>query len=249
MMRWFSVVLALAGCDKVLGLSENPRLDAPATTEHDEDKDGLGDANDNCPTVKGSQQDSDKDGVGDLCDPNPGLANRIAAFYAFDVMPPAFVPIAGGWNIANDTLVHKGSTSFSKFVAKNGLALTPPYVVEARFRFDTIPPEGEFSVVAAWDANADEGTFCSLINGALMTEVHAYNMDGAGATSVTPLDFTATFTARMIVDPSSITCIISSDKQGDTAATGDPPSVPTGVIGLEGRYADTSTDYVIIYTR
>jgi hypothetical protein len=243
-MRWLFVVLALAGCDKVLGLE---RPDALADG-HDEDLDGLADDKDNCPTVKGSQADSDKDGVGDLCDPNEGIANRIGAFYAFDVMPPGWIPISGSWTVANDTLVHTAGDDFAKFVAKNGPPLTPPYVVEARFRFTTTPAGAEFSVVAAWDASANEGTFCSLIN-ETMTEVHAYNIAGAGRTLVSPLDFTATFTARLIVDPPTITCIMHSDKQGDTAASGDPPTIPPGFIGLEGITADSTIDYVIVYTR
>jgi hypothetical protein len=229
-------------------LKEHPPPDVPANG-HDEDGDGIGDAEDNCPTVKGSQADADQDGVGDLCDPNAGIANRIAAFYAFDVMPPAWTAIAGGWNVANDALVHKGTGSFSKFVAKNGLILTPPYVIEARFRFDTTPESGEFSISAGLDAAAD-GSFCTIIHHTIETEVHAYTPGNAGVTRVMPpLDFTATFTARMIVDPTSATCIMSSDKQGDTAATADPTSLRTGPMGLEGRYADTTTDYVIVYTR
>jgi hypothetical protein len=247
-MRWLFALLALAGCDMVLGLDRNPILDAPTTTEHDEDQDGIGDLDDTCPTVKGSQQDSDMDGVGDLCDPNPGIANRIAAFYPFDIMPAEFVPISGSWSVANDALVHIGGDNFSKLVARNGRNLAPPYVVEARFRFDTRPTNGEISVVAAWDAGGVEGTFCSIIN-AVETEVHAYNKDGAGQTQVSPLDFTATFTARLIVEPSNITCIMSSDKNPNVAASGSPPAVPTGFIGLEGRYANTTIDYVILYTR
>ena len=248
-MRWLVVVLALAGCDKVLGLSPNPILDAPVTLDHDEDDDNVGDTDDNCPTVKGSQADADTDGVGDLCDPDPNAANQIRAFYGFDVMPGGWIAMSGSWAVANDALVHKGDGSFSKLVARN-LSLTPPYVIEARFRFDTAPDGGEFSVTSALDLTA-QGSFCTIVN-ATETEVHAYNDFSPGTSGVTrvePLDFTATFTARMIVEPTSVTCIMRSDKQGDTAATGTAPSIPVGPMGFEGRYADTTTEYVIVYTR
>jgi hypothetical protein len=247
-MHRLLVVLALAGCDVVLGLKEDPPPDTPANG-HDEDLDGIGDAEDNCPTITGSQQDSDSDGVGDLCDPNANLANRIAAFYPFDVMPPGWITIAGSWTVENDTLVHKGGASYSKFVAKNGLVLAPPYVIEARFRFDTTPPGGEYSLSAALNDTATDGAFCTILNGALMTEVSAYSPGDAGVTRVPPLDFTVTFTALMMVEATSVTCIMRSDTQGDTAATSNPASVASGPMGLEGRYADSTTDYVIIYTR
>ncbi|MDQ3339153.1 MAG: thrombospondin type 3 repeat-containing protein [Myxococcota bacterium] len=247
-MRRLFVVLALAGCDKVLGLKEHPLPDTPANG-HDEDNDGLGDAEDNCPTIKGSQEDSDQDGVGDLCDPNPGVANRIAAFYAFDTTPIEWVPRSGSWIFTNDQLVHKGTSGFSKIVARNGLLLTPPYVIEAKFRFDTAPVGSEFSISAALDDNA-AGSFCTIINGALMTEILAYSPGQQGVTRVMPLDFTATFTARMLVEPARMTCIMNSDTQGDTAATSaNPDPIRTGPMGLEGRNADTTTDYVIIYAR
>jgi len=45
--------------------------DTALATGHDEDGDGIPDAQDPCPHVAGDTADADGDGVGDACDPNP----------------------------------------------------------------------------------------------------------------------------------------------------------------------------------
>lgn len=93
------VVLAAGGtsCDSVFGL-ERP---LPPGDQNDEDRDGVVNAVDNCPTVVNAAQiDTDKDSVGDGCDPHAmTTGDRIAERYFFD--GPDLDPSSwsgGGWN-------------------------------------------------------------------------------------------------------------------------------------------------------
>lgn len=79
---WVAVVVlagAAAGCDRVFGLQSHSVTDATTVdavlegTTHDEDGDGILDADAKCPGISGGQQDSDGDGIGDACDPDPSL--------------------------------------------------------------------------------------------------------------------------------------------------------------------------------
>lgn len=249
-MRKLAVVLALAGCDKLL-LSEIPlpEIDAPVAG-HNEDGDGFADADDNCPTVSGSQADTDKDGVGDLCDPNPSSPDKIARFYPFDTASAEFIAVSGSWTVMNDTLVHMGHTNTSnywKYVARNGLTLTPPYVIDARFKITAVDDGSEFSISTGLTA-ADTGSFCTIKFYATHTEVHAYNPGEDARSDRTPaLDLAATFTVRLTATTTSLHCVLSSSLDGDTAAT-SPLPVGVGPAGFESRNADATADYMIIYT-
>lgn len=248
-MRWLLVVLALAGCDKVLGLTERDPIDAPAPG-HDEDLDGVADAMDTCPGVKGNQADSESDGVGDLCDPNPNDPDTIARFYGFDAANQDFIPVSGSWTIMKDTLVHKGNTNtsdFWKYVARNGLILTPPYVIDARFKVDTAGEGSEFSISAGLDTE-DFGSFCTIKFYETRTEIHAFNPGNDARTDrMPPLDRAATFTVRLTATSNSLRCVVSSSLEGDFAIT-SPLRVGVGPAGFEGRNTDTTTEYMVIYT-
>ena len=64
-MRVVVACLALAAC----GRWNFDPLQDDAATGHDEDGDGIVDADDPCPHVAGDRTDEDADGVGDACDP------------------------------------------------------------------------------------------------------------------------------------------------------------------------------------
>ena len=252
-MRWFPVILALAGCDKVW-LTENPiepdaAPDAPANG-HDEDQDGIADVTDNCPHRKGSQIDSDKDGVGDLCDPNPGPFDTIARFYSFDAANADFISVSGSWTVTKDTLVHKGNTNtsdFWKYVARNGLALRPPYVIDVRFKIDVAFDGSELSISTGLDTS-DFGSFCTMKFYDTHTEIHAFNPgDDQRADRMPPLDRAATFTVRLTATSTSLNCVVSSSLEGDTSAT-STLRVGVGPAGFESRNLDATIDYMVIYT-
>ncbi len=90
-------MLALAGCGRV-GFESNPdaglRDGAVDPGGHDEDGDGVPDAVDPCPHLRGSTADRDGDGVGDLCDPNPDAPGDTIALFA--TMAPGDQPFTGG---------------------------------------------------------------------------------------------------------------------------------------------------------
>ena len=253
-MRWWLVILALAGCDKIW-LTENPLPPADAAPDssangHDEDNDGIADVADNCPHIKGPQTDDDGDGVGDPCDPNPDALDKIAAFYGFDTSSPMFQAVAGSWNVTGDMLVHVGTDQFSKYVARGGLVLTPPYVIDTRFKFDDAPDYAEFSISASLDTS-DFGSFCTILFQPTKTEIHAYTPGHDAVTPrMPPLDRMATFTARMTVTLRSVRCAITSSTDGDVAAmTGSlVADVGNGPAGFEGRHGSTTTEYMVIYT-
>ena len=95
-------LIVLAGCGRI-GFGASPLIsedapldDAPSDVGHDEDGDGVADADDNCPHIAGAQTDTDGDGVGDLCDPNPTTGGDAIALFA--TMRPGDQPFttAGG---------------------------------------------------------------------------------------------------------------------------------------------------------
>ena len=249
-MRWV-FVLALAGCDKVL-LTEIPLPEIDAAVEgHNEDMDGVADDGDKCPTVVDDQTDTDGDTVGDVCDPNrTSPVDKIARLYTFATASTDFVSVSGSWTVTNDTLVHKGKTDtsdFWKYVARNGLTLTPPYVIEARFKVSDAADGSELSISSGLDAS-DFGSFCTIKFYDARTEIHAFNpTDDARTDRMPALDRAATFTMRMTATATSLNCVVSSSVDGDTAAT-SPLRPGVGPAGFESRNIDATIDYMIIYT-
>jgi hypothetical protein len=101
-------LLGLLGCGR-LEFVAMPEADARAPG-HDEDGDGLEDAEDPCPHVPGDRADEDGDGVGDACDPHPTTgSDRLVVFsplmpgdHPFDDLG-AFEQQADGLHFAGDT--------------------------------------------------------------------------------------------------------------------------------------------------
>jgi hypothetical protein len=77
----YAGLVAATACGRIdfderrAAIDATPAIDAPAdmmlSLGHDEDGDGIPDANDPCPHVPGDATDTDGDGVGDDCDVNP----------------------------------------------------------------------------------------------------------------------------------------------------------------------------------
>jgi len=76
-----SFLLALAGCNQLLGIGQTQSTDAGTFTipdASDRDSDTVADEIDNCPdTANQSQSDVDNDGIGDACDNCPLIANPL----------------------------------------------------------------------------------------------------------------------------------------------------------------------------
>lgn len=101
---WTAIALwlAAAGCGRVDFHPLSSDAEPPGTIDmapdlslgHDEDADGLADADDPCPHVAGDAADADGDTVGDACDPNPLVAGE--AWVRFATMQEGDVPFVLG---------------------------------------------------------------------------------------------------------------------------------------------------------
>jgi len=112
-------LLALASCDRLLGLDSIPPLhDAPIDVRaldalpdglvlsgHDEDNDGIDDTIDLCPSDFDQtmpQPDADGDGVGDACDPHPDLPIDYIAYFDPLISFGPWHQLAGTWTSGSD---------------------------------------------------------------------------------------------------------------------------------------------------
>lgn len=244
-MRAGLLLLGLAGCDEIIGLQRPPEVDAPAAG-HDEDKDGVADATDTCPGIKNNQlADADGDGVGDACDPHPDRSDRILAFYAFEGAEPAWQLRNGNWSYGNDQLVYRGSTTYELAYAKAGPTLMPPYVVEIRYHISRMVVGSEISISAAYGTSPN-GLFCTFKRD-VVDELHAYRPGDDRVTPTGMLDLGATFQMRATVETGDINCVLESGAPARVAASTDLDMPYTGTIGIEGRDADATFDYLVIY--
>lgn len=118
-MWWRAVSLGiLVGCGRT-GFDALPpgdggtdaAVDARVAIGHDEDSDGYGDAEDNCPHLPNAdQRNVDGDQVGDLCDPEPTIARQLlSAFFAMTEPHPQLMNTR--WAQGNDVWTSQSSTS------------------------------------------------------------------------------------------------------------------------------------------
>jgi hypothetical protein len=74
-MRIALLVVFLAACNQLYGLTDTEVVRVDAMVEPDDDGDGLPNVADNCPTIANDGHDVDDDGVGDACDNCPLVPN------------------------------------------------------------------------------------------------------------------------------------------------------------------------------
>jgi hypothetical protein len=93
--------LLAAGCGRI----DFAELADAGPIGHDEDGDGIADADDPCPHVAlGELADSDGDGVGDVCDPEPTTPGE--RWIVFSPLTPGTSPFSSstGWDQKDDAL-------------------------------------------------------------------------------------------------------------------------------------------------
>lgn len=148
--------LAASGCNAIFGLDEPGRpdgatgdddaaVDGPGADAricaggHDEDRDGNPDACDACPHLSsagGLDPDFDGDGIGDPCDPNPGEADHLIAFYPLEGEDIGLLTLRGSWgydstglrqfdaSFSGDTLALFGGSYSGDLVVEAGVVVT-----------------------------------------------------------------------------------------------------------------------------
>ncbi|HUQ03228.1 MAG TPA: hypothetical protein VM261_12085 [Kofleriaceae bacterium] len=296
---WLTVALACAGCNQIFGLDPpatgggdggddddgdggidggggddgDVPVDASCTSNgHDEDGDGHIDGCDNCPhMINAGQGDNDGDGVGDSCDPRPTMAgDRIALFYAFDVMPPGvqFEPANGGqWTITGDRLVQQLATGTHVARFSLGLEMVSA-TTHARVETFVTPTEGMFRAAGIYARMGTSSTVVGQPYG-LLTQV-GVDVSGGVSRHFIALSAFETVSANMAsrteptgfefrvgqeyfigVDAVGPTIINGSGSGPGVGATTSIPSTMLGAgdVGLRAHASAIGFDYLFVTTR
>ena len=248
-MRWLPFVVALAGCDVVLGLQEQD----PGPGPGNEDGDTARDEADNCPGIRNDQgENSDGDGVGDACDPAPTTpGDRILAFYGFDDPDDlAWETASGNWVVADGQVTITSTQNVSQsFFTKHAPLLTPPYTVEAHFTITEVAPFAAFGVLANTDSTG-VGAACSLLDhGATSDRVQAWFVGTATENPITPLVAGESYRATFFVGSGDMHCEIEGITVGQGGAVGAAlPEPRAGHVGLSVFGTVTvAFDYLVVY--
>ena len=250
-MGWLLFVVALTGCDVVLGLQEHD----PGPGPGNEDGDTARDDEDNCPSIRNDQDaDMDGDDVGDACDPAPTTpGDRILAFYGFgDPDDVAWETAGGNWVVADGQVAITSTQNVSQsFFTKHAPLLTPPYTVEAHFTVREVAPFAAFGVLANTDASAI-GAACSLLDhGATSDVVQAWFVGTATENPVATIVAGESYRATFTVGSMDMHCEIEGITAGQGGAVGAIlPEARAGHVGLSafGTVA-VAFDYVVVYGR
>jgi hypothetical protein len=254
MSRIALALLALAGCQDILGLKPIGGADGGALLDHDEDHDGLADAVDNCPGIANADQaDRDGDKVGDVCDPHvdqPG--DHLALFEPF-VNGAAWTTQAGSWKFSNDTLSY-ASPDLQDFgsITYNGTQPSPPFTIEFRVTYADIPtpqvfPPAEFNVLA--DMTGSDGILCGVSQLASETDVQTdddftFDSDQSPIAAIAP---GTEAELRMAYDRSNSNCQFTENGIITAASTGLSMAPTPGKLGFESQLVTGVVDYVAVY--
>ena len=248
-MRWVLFVVALAGCDKIIGLDYHD----PGPEPGNEDGDAKRDDDDNCPGISNDQKDTDGDSVGDACDPSATGDDRIAVFYGFNAQSdPAWFADGGAWAFVEGQLTYANTGSGSHhFFTKHAPKLTPPMTVEAHFTIEEMEGFSVFAVTASVDDLANDAA-CGIRRSADGTfRVEAYWDEVVKAAGIAPVATNDGYRVRFTVAAPTILCDMKGDTLGQGGVASNDTYVPQdGYVGF-GTLNSLSVrvDYLVVYDK
>lgn len=269
-MKWFVIVVALAGCQRVFALKEVPGaavIDAPAMCTaaigHDDDGDCIGDGSDNCPGIPNpGQLDTDNDKIGDDCDPDPStVGNLQVAFVPFDqVTEAAEWTSVGSWAVVGDDFVSSDSTSGGEdWSYRTPLMYGAGNEIEARISVGAFMAGADVKIGVAFYAPMTTTSLaaewsCSVhLPSTGAPAVDAYNNGVAGSRPLQPATLfaqDAIYTLRMRFTGTTASCDIRGDS-GDaatTTATNISPPAATAYLAVFTQQTQARIHSIAIYS-
>ena len=270
-MKWFAIVVALAGCQRVFAIKELPApgaIDAPPAScptdiGHDDDGDCIGDGSDNCPGIPNpAQLDTDNDKIGDDCDPDPStVGNLQLAFVPFAQVTEATEWTSiGSWAVVGDDFVNSDSTSGGEDWSYRTPALYGAgNEIEARISVGTFAAGDDVKIGVGFYAPMTTTSVavewsCSLHQPSTGAPgVDAYNNGVAGSRPLLPATLfaqDAIYTLRMRFTGTTASCDIRGDS-GDTAtttATNMTPPTTTGYLAVFTQQTQARIHSIAVYS-
>jgi len=273
-VRQLALVVALCGCDRVLGL-DTVRIPADATADVncaalvDFDHDCVADDVDNCPADPNTDQadSGDGDGVGDVCDPHPRRAGDSIQFFTSFRDPAAerlaWMPVKlSQWTFLPGAAAHSDDTDAVGLIQRTTADKGAGFTLEAGFTFHSFATIDDESRLAVWidqTLGAEDGQGCwptPFNNNGSTTDLDSLNLQEeqelggvTRRTDLTALVAGDTVVVRLTRDLRHLTCIATVD--GSLAAldtlTTTVPWRTGGHIALEVPRAIADVTYVVAY--
>jgi hypothetical protein len=252
-----SLLVLLAGCDKLFDLEHVSRKDAGGDGDntpdgdafvcnaigHDEDTDTLDDACDTCPTFAGTAtMDMDTDGLPDECDRNnaPTGADKILHYWSFSRDDRTDFAITGG------TPTYLGTNNGSIVVGANTIfETTDPYpLTRVDFHVAGIMLPGGTAVV---DVQIGGVTLCTVSGGACSgTGTGTCLRFGAGAQGTWPLASTSARRLSVYRDGDRVMCEITDGSNG--VPVGTTTTLVAGSVGVvTNASSSVRIEAIVIY--